>query len=90
MVQPSCVHTAVSAVKDDCAVRAMRNEPEGVWTTAALPTAESGELLSTFRLILPALTAALTAVSAGSVLGPVELPPPQASKAEAIDAMTSP
>ena len=73
MVQASCVHTAVTAATVVCAVRAASTSPAGDRTSAAPPTAESGDPLSTGRVIAPPLTAPFTTGS-GVELG--MLPPP--------------
>ena len=85
MVQPSCVHVAVSAVKEFCAVRATRNAPNDVWTIAADPTEASAGAAS---IVTDTTRPATVAVADGSCgadpdEGDVELPPHAAAELRA-------
>ena len=69
-VHCSCVQTAVTALNVFCAVRATRNDREDAFTSAALPTADSGELPSMFSVIVLFAMAALSAGRPGNPLDP--------------------
>ena len=71
MVQVWCVQMALSATKALCAVWATRKSPMDVFTNAALPTADSGELASMVIVIPPVTRVPFTVGSAGTLLGDV-------------------
>ena len=81
IVQPSCVHVAVRAVNESCAVWATRNVPNGVCTIAAEPTVASGEVASIVTDTTCPATVAEAAPSWGTEgdEGDVGLPPPHAA-----------
>ena len=60
-VQPSCVHTAVTAVNVSCAVRETSALPAALCTSAALPIAASGDAASIVRESDPDTALALIA-----------------------------
>jgi hypothetical protein len=68
-VHCSCVQTAVTALNVFCAVRATRNDREDAFTSAAPPTADSGELPSTFSVIVLFTMDALIDARLGNPLG---------------------
>jgi hypothetical protein len=68
-VHCSCVQTAVSALNVLCPVCATRKGREDALTTAALPTADSGELPSMFSVIVLLTMDALIVGRPGNPLG---------------------
>src|SRR5438445_483066 len=62
-----------------------RKLPLDVWTSAALPTDESGELASTLRVIVPLETLALIVESEGAVVSALVGLPPHPCNRDAID-----
>ena len=70
-VQASCVHTAVSAVKVLCAVRATRKDRPDAAINAALPTVASGELASMVSEMVLLTMFELIVASAGRVPPPL-------------------
>jgi signal transduction histidine kinase len=88
IVQASCVQVAVSAVNASAPVWATRKRPLELWTSAALPTAESGEPAATLTFTPPLPAVPLTVGSVGTLLGRLPLPPPappHAWRSEPID-----
>ena len=83
IVQPSCVHVAVKAVKESCAVRATRNVPNDVCTIAIPPTAASTDAASIVADTVRPATAAVADGSCVAVEGDVELPPQAARELSA-------
>jgi hypothetical protein len=69
------VQIAVSAVNVLCAVRATRNMPLEVWTSAAPPTVANGDAESIVIDTTPFATLALMVGSGGACDGDVGLPP---------------
>ncbi len=74
------MQTAVSAVNASCPVCPTRKFPAELCTSAALPTADNGELESIVRVIAPLVTVAEIVGNAGAELGLVGLPPHPANK----------
>src|SRR5438874_739699 len=68
-MQPSWVHVAVNAVNVSCPVLATRKFPADDCTSAAPPTVDSGEPLSTLTSTAPLDTGPVTVVMADG-LGP--------------------
>ena len=75
IVHASCVHTAVTAANVSCAVRETSTFAAELLTSAALPTAASGEVASTVSDNVPATAVALIAGRFVALLGDVEFPP---------------
>ena len=75
IVHASCVHTAVTAANVSCAVREMSTFAAELLTSAALPTAASGEVASTVSDSVPAAAVALIVGRFVALLGDVEFPP---------------
>jgi hypothetical protein len=65
-VHRSCVHAAVSALNDSCAMRATRKLPSDVCTKAAEPTLDNAGAESTFTVIVRPLTEPDTLASCGA------------------------
>jgi hypothetical protein len=88
MMHCSCVQIAVRALNVSWPVRVTRKLSDPPWTRAALPTAASGEPLSTVKVIVfPALFALIVA-NGGTFMPPpgavgLPLPPPQPSTSDA-------
>jgi hypothetical protein len=77
-VHCSWVQIAVSAVNVFCPVWATRNDRPDAFTSAAVPTADKGELVSMLSVIVLFTIVALTVDSEGRPLGDeglLELPP---------------
>ena len=77
-VHCSWVQMAVSAVNVFCPVCETRNDRPDAFTSAALPTADSGELVSMVSVIVLFTIVALIVDRDGRPVGPVgllELPP---------------
>jgi hypothetical protein len=82
--QPSCVHVAVKAVKESCAVRATRNVPRDVLTIAIPPTGASADAASIVTdTVRPATAAAADGSCTAVDEGPAELPPHAATEPRA-------
>jgi hypothetical protein len=77
IVHVSCVHVAVSAANESCAVRDTRNTPPELRTCAAPPTVASGEAESIWTTTVAPLTLPFTMDNCGTLLG-ADPPPPHA------------
>ena len=74
-VHASCVHTAVTAVNVSCAVRETSTFAAELLTSAALPTAASGDAASIESDSVPEAAVALIVGRLVALLGDVEFPP---------------
>jgi len=84
IVQPSCVHVAVNAVKASCAVRATKNVPNDVWIIAIAPTGASADAASIVTdTVRPATAAAADGSCTAIGDGDVELSPQAAMELRA-------
>ena len=75
IVHASCVHTAVTAANVSCAVRDTSTFAAELLTSAALPTAASGDAASIVSDSVPAAAVALIVGRFVALLGDVEFPP---------------
>ena len=75
MVHASCVHTAVTAVNVSCAVRDTSTFAAELLTSAALPTAASGDAASIVSDSVPEAAVPLIVGRFVALLGEVEFPP---------------
>ena len=74
IVHASCVHTAVTAVNVSCAVRETSTFAAELCTSAALPTAASGDAASIVSERAPDAAVAETVGRLVALLGDVEFP----------------
>src|SRR5689334_24457785 len=89
MVHAWCVHMAVRTTNESCEVRPTRKSPTDACTSAAPPTAASGELESIVTATPPLAVVPFTTGSAGAFVGEVGLLHAPASVPNALPATSA-